>query len=217
MKHSRLDVLILKPTTSFLSLLTALRSDVSLPDLLQLQTDTTAYTIRKQPNEEAMLAAIEQNYQRIFKHEIGRWLGSKCSNDIEISFLDFLCSFKFEFHSQILLMEPSVEQGHQVLCIKPRSVLVKWMESSVEDKDQEVSILERLNLSRLVDDATVVIRNFDRLSEVKTFLKHHYRPLFKVELSRMCERVEQWPDVDTIDVFNHYFSVEPHTQLIHLR
>ena len=108
MKHSRLDVLILKPTTSFLSLLTALRSDVSLPDLLQLQTDTTAYTIRKQPNEEAMLAAIEQNYQRIFKHEIGRWLGSKCSNDIEIIF-----SFPYEFLFLVVIVYWLIKRSSQ--------------------------------------------------------------------------------------------------------
>ena len=115
-------------------------------------------------------------------------------------------------------MEPSITKGHQLLCIKPRSVLLKWVKSSIEgqEHDDVSSIVERVNLSHLVDDATVIVKNFNKPSEIKPFIQQFYRPIFKAEMSRMCEKSDQWPVVDTFQKFNHHFSVEMHSQLIHL-
>ena len=216
MQQSQWEIIILKPTQVFLSFLASQLPDVELPDLRLLQTDTTAYAIRKQEDDEATLDEIERHFPAMFRHEICRWLGDEARNEIEGSFLDFLCCFKFEMHSQIVLMESSIEQGHQLICVKPRSVLLKWIKSSVEDQSDLVSVLERVNLSHLAENATVVVKNFTGLSEIKPFVKHYYRPIFKAEMLRMCARSERWPDVDTFNTFNRYFSVEIHTQLVHL-
>ena len=180
------------------------------------EIDTTAYIIQKQVSEEATLDEIGRHYHQMFKHEISRWLGENACLHQKGSFLDFLCCFKFELHSQIVLMEPSINEGQQLLCINPRSVLIKWMKSSIEDKDEVTSILERVNLSHLTENATVVVKNFGSSLDVNQFIKQHFRPLYTAEMSRMCDKVDQWPAVDTVQLFNRYFTVELHTQLIHL-
>ena len=190
---------------------------IDLPLLNTLQSDTTAYVLPRQPSEEAMLDEIERHYLRMLRHEIIRWFGDDIYHEIGASFLDFLCCFKFEIHSQILLMETSITQGHQLLCIKPHSVLLKWMQSSIEDLEDFNSILDRVNLSHLVEDSTVVVKNFKRLADVQLFLNYYYRLLYKAEMTRMCDRMDQWPMVDSFQKFKHYFSVEIHTQLVHLQ
>lgn len=216
MQHSQWEIIILKPTKVFLSFLASQLPDVDLPDLSLLQTDTTAYAIRKQVDDEATLDEIERHFSFMFRHEICRWLGDDARNKIEGSFLDFLCCFKFELHSQIVLMESSIKEGQQLLCVKPRSVLLKWMKSTVDNQSDLITILDRVKVADIAENATVVVKNFKQLSEVKPFIQHYYRPIFKAEMLRMCDRAEQWPDVDTFQTFNRYFSVEIHTQLIHL-
>lgn len=216
MDRSQWEIIILKPTSVFLSFLAAQHPDVDLPEQSLAETDSTAYVIRRQPSEEATLDEIERHFPKMFRHEISRWLGPNVHSEIENSFLDFLCCFKFELHSQVVLMEPSMKEGQQLLCIKPRSVLLKWLKASIEDDDEMTSILERVNLSHLVENATVVIKNFKDIAEVQPFMDQYYRPIFKAEMLRMCDKEEQWPIVSTAQAFNRYFAVEIHTQVIHL-
>ncbi|KTC94167.1 hypothetical protein [Legionella erythra] len=217
MQPSQWEIIVLKPTKVFLSFLAAQINDIDLPDLRLLQTDNTAYVIAKQTNDEETLNEIERHFPTMFRHEICRWLGKDARNDIEGSFLDFLCCFKFELHSHIVLMENSVAEGRQLLRVRPRSVLLKWMKTTVEDDHELSNVLERVNISHLAENATVVIKNFDRLADIKPFLKENYRPIFEAEMLRMCDREEQWPEIDSYQAFSRYFTVDIHTQLIHLQ
>lgn len=222
MKQNQWEVIFLKPTATFLSFLAAQLPEVQLPDLESLQNDTTAYALPKQASEEATLDEIERHFPLMFKHEISRCVGEHACDEIQGSFLDFLCSFKFELHSKIVLMEPAITDGQQVLCIKPRSVLLKWVNSSSPssssntDSEELTSVLEYVNLSHMVENATVVVKKFKRLSEVKPFVKHCYQPLYNAEMTRMCGKAAQWPAVDSFQTFNRYFHVEVHSQLVHL-
>lgn len=216
MQQSYREIVILKPTSVFLSFLAAQSPEAKLPSLEQLQTDTTAYTIAKQDGEEETLDEIERHFPTMFRYEINRWLGGKARNPIEGSFLDFLCCFKFEMHSQMVVMEPSVEQGRSLLCIKPRSVLLKWIKSSIEEQEDPCDVMERVTLTQLSENATVVIKNFEAQSEIQSLMEHHYQAMFKAEMLRMCDKKEHWPDVDSCTEFNQYFAVEIHTHLVHL-
>jgi hypothetical protein len=216
MQRSPWEIIILKPTQVFLSFLAEQLPETVLPSLQLLQTNTTAYTIRKQEDDEATLDEIERHFPFMFHHEICRWLGEDSQHEIEASFLDFLCCFKFELHSQIVLMEPSLNEGQQLLCIKPRSVLLKWMKSSMEEENEVSTVMERVSLSHLTENATVVVKNFKALTDIKPFVKQYYRPIYKAEMLRMCDRAEQWPEVNSFQDFSRYFSVEIHNQLIHL-
>ncbi len=216
MEKSQRDILILRPTPAFLSFLSEQLPDAELPELRWLQADPTAYTLSRQPSEEATLDELERHYQTIFRHEITRCVGETLSAEVDGGFLDFLCCFKFEFHSHMVLMESSLSEGQQLLCIKPRSVLLKWMRSSIEDAEVLTSVLLRINISALVENATVVVKNFKELSEVNPFVRQYFRPLFKAEMSRMCDKADQWPAVESFQTFCRYFSVEMHTQLIHI-
>ena len=209
------DIIILKPTSVFLSFLADQLPDVDLPKLSLLQTDTTAYSIRKQDCEEATLDEIEVHFAPIFRHEINRRLGAHACRDVHPTFLDFLCCFKFEVHSHMILMESSIRECHQLLAVRPRAVLLKWMKSNPDDGDEAVITLERVSVSNLVENATVILKNFKQLSEVKPFMQDYYRPIFQAEMWRMCESEDHWPAVNSFQDFHRYFSVEIHTQLIH--
>lgn len=215
MQPSQWEVVILKPTTVFLSFLASqLPEDIELPDLNVLQSDTTAYVIPRHDDEEATLDEIEKHFPTMFRHEISRWLGKDVRHDIEGSFLDFLCCFKFEMHAQIVLMEPTIQDGKMLVCVKPRSVLLKWMKSAAEEKEDLTEVLEQVNVSHLSENATVVVKNFQQLSDIKPFVQQYYRPIFKAEMHRMCDASEQWPNVTDFEDFSRYFSVEIHSQLI---
>ena len=221
MQQNGSDVVILKPTAQFLSFLDAQLPDIELPDMRILRTDHTAYTIAKRDDDEAILDEIEHNFSFMFRHEVARLLGKDLYDTIDASFLDFLCCFKFELHSHTLVMESSMHDAHQLLCVKPRSVLLKWMQASYasSSSDEQVGltqVLERVNLSQLVENATVLAKNFKQLSEVKWFIQNYYRPILNAEMVRMCNLAEQWPEINSFQMFRRYFAVEIHTQLIHL-
>lgn len=216
MKQSQWEIIILKPTAVFLSFLASQLPHANLPDLRLLQTDNTAYAIAKQKDDEETLNEIERHFAFMFRHEICRWLGDEARNEIEGSFLDFLCCFKFELHSQIVLMEDTFDSGKQLIRIKPRSVLLKWMKTAVEDQPELTTVLENVSLSRLAENATVLVKNFKTLTDIKPFLKQYYQVLFEAEMLRMCDNDEQWPLVDSWQTFSRYFTVDVHTQLIHL-
>ena len=216
MQPSQWEVIILKPTPVFLSFLASQLPDIDMPELSLLQTDCTAYVIAKQPNDDETLNQIERHFATMFKHEIARFLGEDARNEIEGSFLDFLCCFRFELHSQIVLMEPSIKEGQQLLRVKPRSVLLKWMKEAVEEQSDLISVLERVNLSHLAENATVVVKNFADLTDIKPFLEVNYKPIFETEMLRMCSCADEWPKVETFEDFSRHFAVAIHTQLIHL-
>lgn len=217
MEKSQWEVIIVKPTTVFLSYLAKHFPHIELPELSILQADATAYTMRRQPSEEQIVQELERHYATIFRHEISRTIDAYVAEEVETSFLDFLRCFKFELHSQVVLMEPSIMEGHQLLCIKPRSVLIKWMQTTIEDQNEMISILERVNVGRLAEDTTVVVKNFHQLTDVKPFINHHFKPIYHAEMERMCDKADQWPEVDSLEEFNRYFAVEVHTQLMHLQ
>lgn len=210
------EILILKPTRVFLSFLTAQLPNIELPKLRQLQEDSTAYVIKKCNNDEETFNEIERHFALMFRHEIKRWLGENAYNKIVGSFLDFLCCFKFELHSHILLMEPDLVTANQLLRVKPRSVLLKWFRSAIEEGDDAKDVIERINLNHLAENATVVIKNIENSDGLKLFLSHHYQTIFAAEMARMSDKAEEWPAIDSFQAFNRYFSIKLHSQLIHL-
>ncbi|MCL5272027.1 MAG: hypothetical protein M1486_01685 [Gammaproteobacteria bacterium] len=216
MHQRQSEIVVLKPTTVFLSFLASQLPENDLPSLKTLQTDNTAYVIPRHNSDEETLNEIEKHFSTMFRHEICRWLGANARNEIEASFLDFLCCFKFELHSHIILMEPTMEDGHQLLNIKPRTMLLHWMKSAVDDEEELANVMERVNLSQLVENSTVMVKNFPALKNVKPFLKQYYKPIFETAMSRMSNQSDEWPEVDTFQSFGKYFTVEIHTQLIHL-
>lgn len=217
MKEVEREVVVLKPTQAFLTFLSAQLPSVELPEFSLLQTDYTAYSIYKQDSEEATLDEIEKHFPTMFRQEIKRWLGDDICDDIHGSFLDFLCCFKFELHSQIVLMEPTFTDGHQLLCVKPRSVMLKWVKSTIEEQPDVACVLERVNLSHITENATVLVKNFNDLIDIKPFLQQYYRAIFKAEMIRMSDVASSWPEMDSFQTFSQYFAVEIHTQLIHLQ
>lgn len=217
MQQSEREVVILKPTKVFLSFLASQLPEMELPSLELLQTDATAYTITRHDTEEATLDEIEKHFPTMFHHELSRWLGEDVQNEIEGSFLDFLCCFKFELHSQIVLMENRIAEGKQLLRLKPRSVLLKWMKLTAEELDEELaSALKFSNLAQLSENATVVVKNFEELTDAKPFVRQYFKPIFQAEMLRMCEQNEHWPQISSYQDFSRYFAIELHSKLIHL-
>jgi hypothetical protein len=221
------EVILLKPTPAFLAFLSGILPKSICPDLKLLQTDTTAYTLPLQTSDEALLDVLEVNFLRMFRHEIKRWLGEdEIFQEIKVSFLDFLCCFKFETHTHIVVLENAFESGQQLLRVKPRSFFLKKMQSQYfeaeaeaegADEDEDVATLvEQMTLSHVTENATVIIKNFKTLNEVHPFLKQYFRPIFKMEMMRVCDSRAEWPAVNSFEEFSRYFLIDVHTNLVHL-
>lgn len=217
MSQGQVEIVVLKPTKVFFAFLISQLPQEQWPNFESLQTDKTAYVIPKLESDQETLHFLENHYPSLFRHEIARWLGPNARNPIEDSALDFLCCFKLEFHNHILLMEPSVKQGRQLLIIKPHQSLLDWIKSAIDEEEEGMAeVLEQVNLSHLVENATVLVKNFQALTAIKPFIQKHYQLIFETAMSRMSSEREFWPVVDSYPAFNHYFSVEIHTQLMHL-
>lgn len=216
MHQSQSEIVVLKPTTVFLAFLASQLPEKNLPNLKLLQTDNTAYVIPKQKSDEETLNLLEKHFSTMFRHEICRWLGNEARNEIETSFFDFLCCFKFELHSHIVLMEPSIKEGRQAINIKPRTVLLNWIKTTVEHDDELSDVMERVTLTQVAENSTVMVKNFSSLKDIKPFLKQYYKPIFETAMSRMSNQSAQWPQVTSFESFSKYFAIEIHTQLIHL-
>ena len=212
MQQCQREIIFLKPTSALLSFLAEQLPNVTLPDLNAIQSDTTAYTIPVHQTDDALLDTIERHFSYMFQYEIERWLGAEATLDI-----------KFEIHSNIVLLEPSMQDGKQLLRVKPRALLLKKMQEMLEsnlgdhdDDDQDVLVIDQIKLAHLTENATVVIKNFQQVDEIKPFVQQFYRPIFKLEMMRMCEQREQWPEMLSFDDFSRYFLVDVHSNIIHL-
>jgi hypothetical protein len=216
MHQDKREVFILKPTAAFLVFLSNQAPGLPLPTLKSLQKNCTAYIINRQEDDEATLNEIERHFVSIFKHEITRCLGADVAQDLHASFLDFLCCFKFELHTHLLIEENSQSEKQYALRVKPRSVMLGWVREVLEDCSDTVLTVDRISLSHLTDNATVVIKSFQSEAEVAPFLEKHYQTIFKAEMSRIHENKEDWPSIYSYEDFKNYFSTYLHTQLISL-
>ena len=217
MLPSEWEVIVLKPTSLFRNFVLAqLENHITVPDPKTMRTDNTAYIIKKQKNDEETLNEIERHFVRMFQYEIKRWFGSNIAQEIEISFLDFLCCFKFELHSHIVLMEQNIHAGKNLLRIKPKTVLLKWMKSAADEESEVGTVLQAITVSCLAENATVVVKNFNSLEHIKPFLKTFYEELFYQEMQRVCEAKELWPIITNYADFSRYFVIDYHTHLVHL-
>jgi hypothetical protein len=216
MRQKHYEIVLLKPTAVFLAFLASQLPETKLPDLRLLQIDNTAYVIPKRDSDEETLDEIEKHFSTMFRHEICRWLGDKARSAMETNFLDFLCCFKFEMHNHIILMEPSITEGRQLILLKPRIALLNWLKSVTENQEDLVEVVERVELAHLEENATVMVKNFSNLTEIKPFIKHYYQPLFSTAMSRISNQSRQWPVIESFQSFSKYFAIEIHTQLIHL-
>lgn len=216
MHQGSTEIVVLRPTTVFLAFLASQLPEKDLPSLNALQTDCTAYVIKKYESVGATVDEIEKNFSTMFRHEICRWLGDNARNEIEQSFLDFLCCFKFELHSHIILMEPTLEDGKQLIIINPRPSLLEWIKEEAEREEGPEDIVQQITLSHITENATVLVKNFSNLKEIKMFVKQYYKPIFETAMSRMSNQESRWPTVNSFQTFSQYFAIEIHTQLIQL-
>lgn len=210
------EIVVLRPTSVFLSFLVSQLPANDVPSVTVLHTDCTAYVIKKRDSIEGTLEEIEKDFSFMFRHEICRWLGESARNEIETSFMDFLCCFKLELHSHIILMEPSIEEGHRLLIIKPRNSLLDWIKAEVEGEEELEDVMAQVNLEHVTENATAIVKNFLELKEIKPFIKQHYKPIFETAMSRMSNQPNRWPQVNSFQSFSQYFTIEIHTQLINL-
>lgn len=217
MQPTQWEIILLKPSPPFLSFIEAQMPLASLPEYRLLQTNNTGYVLEQQESEEALLDEIERLYPQIFKYEIQRWVGPHAVESIKTSFLDFLCCFKFDLHTHILLMEPSIVDANQLISIKPRSTLTKCvgMQRLVSAEGGVVS-QETVALSQWIEDATVIAKNLEQVYDLKPFLKRYYNEIYEAERTRLGETGIDWPVIDSYQMFCRYFAAEFHTQLVHL-
>ncbi len=225
MQPEHWEILVLKPSPTFISFLRQHFPQRTIPDYGLLQSNNTAYLFHRRYSDEELLDEIELQYQPMFRYEIQRWLGDEALHqNIEASFLDFLCCFKFEMHAHLLMMEECLLDAKQLLCVKPRSTMIKWLKEQLNeavataDEDLittvDVGYVDQIN--QWTENGTVLIKNLPSIYELKSFVKSHYDQLLESEMVRLCHGLKVWPEIDSYQMFCRYFVVEYHTHLIHL-
>lgn len=210
------EVLVLRPSSVFLAFLKVQLPKNSKLDLRLLNTDCSAFIIPRHNSEEATLQEVEHNFVGMFRQEISRWLGKEAYNEIQNNFLDFLCCFRMEFHSHIIYSDHNVEANTQLLVIKPRTKLLEWFKVRLEDYGAFNYIVDQVKLSHLEENASVIIKKFSDIQEIKPFLESHYASIAEQAFSRFLKPYTNGPDINSISAFHQYFFVEVHTQLTNL-
>lgn len=216
MSQTKLSVLILKPTENFLGWIASQFPDVELPRLAAIQQDNTAYSIPRYIDNESFLETIETFYPLMLRHESSRLLGQVLSSHLTGSFFDFLCCFRFELHTEVMMMESNLGKRDSLLCIKPRTIELSCASSDTKHSKAEEATEDSLQLSHFMDNTTALVKNFRDVSEVAPFIKHHYRPIFRQEMQRLSEDAQYYPVVNSFKIFTRYFNVEYHSQVVHL-
>lgn len=208
------EIVVLRPTAVFLAFLTSQLPEEYVPSFKSLQIDNTAYLINKHSTREGTLFELERLYPKMFRYEISRWLGNKARNDVENNFLDFSCCFKLEFHSHLIFLDSSCNFGSQVLQLKPRAQLLQWLRQIAQRHDDLIEIINRVNLSHLTENSSLVVKRFDDLGEMKLFVRENYKSLFGKAMRRMSSDRILWPKIHSFEEFNRYFAIRIHTHLI---
>ncbi len=213
MPQNDLSVLILKPTENFLEFLASQLPDIYLPTLSKIKHDSTAYSIPKCEDDESILNTVEMFYPLMLKHESSRLVGKHLSNEISGSFFDFLCCFKFELHTEVMSVNATIEGEEHVLCIHPRSVVVSIASENIT-KAEDTEDLSYI--SNFTENTTALVQNFHDVSEIRPFMRNHYRPIIKQEMQRLSEYAQYCPVVSSFKLFSRYFDIEFHAHVIHL-
>lgn len=214
MPQNELSILILKPTENFMGLINSQYPNLDLPHLAFTKKDGTAYSIPKCEDNESVLEALESFYPLIFQHEFNRVVGQSFLQPVIGSFFDFLCCFKFELHTDVMMMDSHDEDGDQVLCVKPRSVVLSCVSPSVSRASADVN--ENIQWSHFTENTTALVKHFHDKSELIPFLRHHYRPIFREEMRRLSDDAQYCPVVNSFKMFSRYFDVELHSHVVHL-
>ena len=122
MSQMKSCIIVLKPTSFFTSFVIEQLPDFDCPNEEDLESDYTAYTLPVCDSDDALLEHLERLFPFMFRHEVTRLLGKNLATKIKADFLDFLCCFKFEVHSHSVLMESSIQDCHQLVCVKMKMV-----------------------------------------------------------------------------------------------
>lgn len=215
MSHNQSCIIILKPTSFFLSFVTEQLPDFEQVEESEASLDNTAYTIPSYSNDEALLEDLERLYPHMFRHEVTRLFGKDVAAKINADFLDFMCCFKFEVHEKPLLMASSIESCRRLVCLKPREISFDWMQTKGDDFIKVKGVVQNLDIFRSFPAATVLVRTLDKL-DFKPLLQRYCKPLIKADLMKKAIQKIQWPTLQSWQMFNRYFAIEIHTQVVHL-
>lgn len=209
-------IIILKPTSFFTSFVAEQLPDFDCPIEEDLESDYTAYTIPACDDDEALLEHLERLFPFMFRYEATRLLGEELASKIQADFLDFLCCFRFEMHSQSILMEQSIQDCEQFVCVKPKVVDLEWLPEANADQIEIRDVLQALNASQQSQTASVLVKRFDKLADLKPLVQKYCRPLLKQDFMKKAAQLIQWPSASAMQTFNRYFAIEVHTQVVHL-
>jgi hypothetical protein len=209
-------IIILKPTSFFTSFVIEQLPDFDCPNEEDLESDYTAYTIPACDDDEALLEHLERLFPFMFRHEVNRLLGKQLGSKIKADFLDFLCCFKFEVHAHSVITESSINDCRQLVCVKPRTIDLDWQPANEESEIEVRGFLNTLNTAQTAQTASVLVKKFDRSADLKPLIFRYCKPLLRQEFMKKAAQIIQWPSASSLQIFNRYFAIDVHTQLVHL-
>ena len=210
-------IIILKPTSFFTSFVAEQLPDFDCPTEEDLESDCTAYTIPACDDDEAVLEHLERLFPYMFRHETTRLVGESLASNIQADFLDFLCCFRFETHTHSVFMERSMQDCEQLVCVKPKAVDLEWLPAANAEQIEVRDVLQALHAQQASQTASVLVKRFDKLADLKPLVHKYCRPLLKQDFMKKAAQLIQWPSASAMQTFNRYFAVEVHSHVVHLQ
>lgn len=108
MKYSFTRVLVLKPQVNLLTFIHSQLPELDWKAVANTNSEATAYHIGDPEDDDELWSALEHNYAQIFEQELIKLIGFESSRQLELSFIDFLSCFKFEWHKDVKVVATGI-------------------------------------------------------------------------------------------------------------
>ena len=108
MKYSFTRVLVVKPQVNLLTFIHSQLPDLDWKAVANTNAESTAYHIGDPEDNDGLWSALEEHYAQIFEQELIKLIGVESSRKLQLSFIDFLSCFKFEWHEDVKVVATGV-------------------------------------------------------------------------------------------------------------
>lgn len=149
MKYSFTKALILKPQASLLVFIHNQLPNFNWKQVKIKKLQNTAYIIPDFNDEVEMLFNLQAVYIKIFRNELEKLVGSKLTKKINLSFVDFLNCFKFDYNQDLKFFKTKI---FKKICIKQKNldIFLNFQQLKTTNLEEICEILAELNSEKQI-------------------------------------------------------------------
>lgn len=145
MKYSFTRVLVLKPQVNLLTFIHSQLPDLDWKVVANTNSESTAYHIGDPEDDDELWSALENNYAKIFEQELIKLIGIESSRKLQLSLIDFLSCFKFEWHNDVRVVATGIFKTIKYATIVQDDIDLTIAENTTVCLQDICEALEKLN------------------------------------------------------------------------